>query len=137
MNIKGLNKAAISRMAKERGHSLHKSTLTNIEELLTSPTLDKLNALSRVFEIEPAFLLWEKGFDMDGQPIGVGDSVPLSTVMWSVKKVALGCSNLQIDDLEFQSLATAAVLNAATKGGYDAGQDEWEKQLTDYQRLPA
>lgn len=133
MRVKGLNKANISKLAKEQGFSLHKSTLTNIEEQLTSPTLDKLNALSSVFGVEPAYLLWEKGFDNDGQPIGSGSSIPLSTITWSVKKVLLGCSTLEIDDLNFQSTATSAVLKKATEEGYEAAQSEWERQLANYQ----
>jgi hypothetical protein len=134
--IKGMNNAQMSRKALEGGFKLHSSTVKNIVEMGHDFRSEKLDALGYVFDIEPAFLLWSAGFDNDGKPIGVGNNVPLSAVKWAVKKITLALSHMEIDDLDFQATATAAVIKVAADKDFDAADIEWQKQLANYQPRP-
>lgn len=131
--IKAINDAQICKKAKEGGFSIHPTTLSNIMKGSSGFGSEKLDAIAYAFDLEPAHMLWSAGFNDDGQPIGIGNTVPLSTVKWAVKKITLGLSYSGIDDLEFKSSSIAIVMKIASELGYEAADLEWQKLLAEYQ----
>lgn len=129
--VKGYNNAEVCNRAKNGGHSIHQTTLKNI---LSGKSFgpDKLDAIACAFELEPCYILWDKGIDDEGQPIGVGSSVSLSTVNWAVKKVALALNFNRIDDLDFEAEAISKLIKVASSKGKNEAELEWTKLLTEY-----
>lgn len=132
MQVKGINKAKMTIKAKQGGYSLHSTTIKNILENEHDTTLTKLEAMAYALGVDATMLLWEQGFDDDGRPIGANANIPLDVLTWAVKKVMLSSSYMQIDDLDFQSHAIAAVAKVACDKGTDFGAMEFEKQLALY-----
>lgn len=132
MKDRGFNMANVSDRAKSCGYTLHKTTIKNILDGEQNFRIETLDALSAVFNIEPAFLIWGPGFNEKGKAIGTDVNIPTSTIQWSVKKVRLMLDDLEIDDLEFESLVLSSVIRVAATESKEKAEVEFARKLMEY-----